>query len=738
MKEYQNATQNLTCNDNVQVSLDENCEATIGADMVLEGGPYGCYDTRYDVLVLNALGGIIPQPLGPAAIGKTYTVKVIDNQTNQLCWGSIIVKDKLGPIIECRDLTIACSEALPAEPAPAFTGPNTMVIENINEPLGEAGAPVPDVHSYDFDYSFYPPGTPVEDVDVIVKLIEHTWLPDLDIVASNPAGDQVDVFDVTGCFGAEFDMDLIFDDEGTGGLTQCADLNAGGARLQCLIAPGVQSNTVLSAFDGTDAGGIWSLTYRDNVTGDDGIIVTAGLIVTANAPAVVPTDNCGSVTVTVEESYIDDSCGGPAGQYVRTWTATDNSGNSESCTQTITLSRPTVAEIEIPANIKWTCTQYDIFPNIIDPTAVHPFIVDCDASSALLDATCYSASCDDLDFSFQDNAGINSTTTGGGCPGLGLDDADVLAVTGSGYPTVNGAPLISICEIGVEHEDIIVQECVGTFKIVRQWTIIDWCSNPIAIRQENQVIKVVDEEAPIIELFGVDGKINSSYGNSLIPALGNLGNPNTTGGCGQAPQNTGGTVFTALVQLPGTGNQFNPDQFTNISLESVLLTINHQHVEDLDIFLKGPSNKVIELSTDNGINGVGYHKTKFVDDTSVPVISNGVASPFTGRYRPEGTFDISCGGFNGTVATLAEMTSNWQADVLGTWELIVFDDDQDNIGEMVEWKLNFSFGDVTIDVYDATASGSIHTICEGSVLVPPIQDCDDNCSGVDHYITELW
>ncbi|MEZ4931401.1 MAG: hypothetical protein R2788_04620 [Saprospiraceae bacterium] len=54
--EYQNATQNLTCNDNVQISLDQNCEITVGADMVLEGGPYGCYDTRYTVQVLGPLG----------------------------------------------------------------------------------------------------------------------------------------------------------------------------------------------------------------------------------------------------------------------------------------------------------------------------------------------------------------------------------------------------------------------------------------------------------------------------------------------------------------------------------------------------------------------------------------------------------------------------------------------------------------------------------------------------------
>ena len=737
VNEFPNPTNSLTCNDNVQVSLDENCSKTLGADDILEGGPYGCYDLRYSVMVLSPLG----QPLGNTVDGSfiegPWIVKVTDDTTGQSCWGSIIVKDKLPPEIECRDLTIDCGGELPSEPAPAFVGPNAMIIENIGEPLGEPGAPVPDIHSYDFDYSFYPPGTPVLDVDVVVHLIEHTWLPDLDIVATSPGGTDVDVFQVTGCFGAEFPIHCIFDDEGLGGLTMCAQLDANRARLQCFQAPGVQNNMVLDAFDGEDAGGIWQLTYTDNVAADDGVIVAAGLIITANAPAVAPSDNCdNNPTVTVEESYIDDSCGGPAGEWIRTWTAVDDSGNEATCTQTITVNRPALGDVEVPRDIKWTCTQYEIFPNIIEATPVHIMIdtSDCDPATDLLDATCYNPSCDDLDFAFQDNPNINSTSNGGtGCPGLGLDDADVLAVTGSGYPHVNGNELISICEIGIEYEDIIVQECIGSFKIIRQWTLVDWCSNPVEVVQLNQVIKVVDEEAPIIELLGVDGEITSNYGNAQIPAFGNYGNPTTTGGCG--PDN--GTVFTALFQIPGTGAAFNPDQFTNIELESVLLTLSHENVDDLDIFLRGPSDKVIELSTDNGMNGLGYYKTKFVDDLNVPVIST-AAAPFTGRYRPEGTLDISCGGFNGTVATLDDMITNWQADALGTWELIIFDDDADNVGQIIEWKLNFSAGDITLDVYNANATGSIHTVCEGSVHVPPVQDCTDNCSGIDHYITELW
>ncbi|MBI5914976.1 MAG: HYR domain-containing protein, partial [Bacteroidetes bacterium] len=40
VNEFPNATQTLVCNDNVQVSLDQDCISPIGADAILEGGPY--------------------------------------------------------------------------------------------------------------------------------------------------------------------------------------------------------------------------------------------------------------------------------------------------------------------------------------------------------------------------------------------------------------------------------------------------------------------------------------------------------------------------------------------------------------------------------------------------------------------------------------------------------------------------------------------------------------------------
>jgi hypothetical protein len=45
-----NVTNNLVCNDEVNISVDENCRVTLNPDMFLEGGPYGCFDD-YQIIV---------------------------------------------------------------------------------------------------------------------------------------------------------------------------------------------------------------------------------------------------------------------------------------------------------------------------------------------------------------------------------------------------------------------------------------------------------------------------------------------------------------------------------------------------------------------------------------------------------------------------------------------------------------------------------------------------------------
>ena len=106
----------LACNDNVQISLDENCEAIVGADLILEGGQYGCYDTRYGVIIDFNQDGVFEasegNALGAADVGMTYNVQVTDLVTGNSCWGSIEVEDKLIPDLHCEPITALCSDDL--------------------------------------------------------------------------------------------------------------------------------------------------------------------------------------------------------------------------------------------------------------------------------------------------------------------------------------------------------------------------------------------------------------------------------------------------------------------------------------------------------------------------------------------------------------------------------------------------------------------------------------------------
>lgn len=79
----------------------------------------------------------------------------------------------------------------------------------------------------------------------------------------------------------------------------------------------------------------------------------------------------------------------------------------------------------------------------------------------------------------------------------GLEDADVLAATGSGVPAVMG----SACPLSITYHDQKLEACDGVdtnvvFKILRNWTILNWCTGEIYT--DLQVIKVLDKIAPAV------------------------------------------------------------------------------------------------------------------------------------------------------------------------------------------------------------------------------------------------
>ncbi len=117
----------LACNDNINLSVDGDCEATVTVDMILEGYEGIDCDGPFVVEIQYLDGTPIPTSpsVGATEVGQTFIVMVSD-PTGNSCWGNLTVEDKIDPIIVCPDdAEIFCTEGTePSYPAdyPTVTG----------------------------------------------------------------------------------------------------------------------------------------------------------------------------------------------------------------------------------------------------------------------------------------------------------------------------------------------------------------------------------------------------------------------------------------------------------------------------------------------------------------------------------------------------------------------------------------------------------------------------------------
>ncbi|MEM9548097.1 MAG: HYR domain-containing protein [Bacteroidota bacterium] len=110
--EFQPSSNQLSCNNGINLSLDQNCEAVINADQILEGSEYGCFDD-YCITVETETGIPHPNFFTVNDINQTFIVTVIDcngDSTNS-CWGAVTIEEKFTPELQCPvDVTIACNQ----------------------------------------------------------------------------------------------------------------------------------------------------------------------------------------------------------------------------------------------------------------------------------------------------------------------------------------------------------------------------------------------------------------------------------------------------------------------------------------------------------------------------------------------------------------------------------------------------------------------------------------------------
>ncbi|MEP7195031.1 MAG: T9SS type A sorting domain-containing protein [Saprospiraceae bacterium] len=94
----------------------------------------------------------------------------------------------------------------------------------------------------------------------------------------------------------------------------------------------------------------------------------------------------------------------------------------------------------------------------------------------------------------------------------------------SGVPNVNGDPLFpswGLCKAAVTFEDQLIPQCPKSFKVLRTWTVIDWCMpSGQNIYRRYQVIKVIDDRGPIVlcsPLMNISTDVNECTGTVIVP-----------------------------------------------------------------------------------------------------------------------------------------------------------------------------------------------------------------------------
>ncbi len=436
-------TSTLTCNGDVNISVDETCSITFFADQFLEGGPYGCYENYAMEIYPFGSGPAVPvaegQSIEFSSLLGTHEIRVYDaNNPDNFCWGFFTAEDKLAPSIECEDITLLCTDptdvgaSTPGGEVP-YLGTPGLPVNNLLDPavaeIAVNGGAISNV-SLDLD-------------------ISHTWIGDLVITLESPSGTVATVFD--GCGNVD-NLVATFADGNPA-------FDCGASAVGNTYSP----VDAFSAFNGEMASGTWLLTVDDNVGGDNGTFNSFNLTIDA-AGVPVPggelVDNCSNGEVEYTEVVVQGSCTDPfASQIIRTWTGSDASGNeAEPCVQTITVNRETLATLTLPQN-------YDGLDG-------NPGPIECDA--AVLDS----------DEPFHPNGDPNLDAGTYGAPG-GVGECGTIITY---YEDV----VIPICDQTCSYTN-------NSYKVVRQFTILDWCTGEILT--PTQILKVEDTTAP--ELSGI-------------------------------------------------------------------------------------------------------------------------------------------------------------------------------------------------------------------------------------------
>jgi Secretion system C-terminal sorting domain len=107
----------LGCTQNLQISLDANGQVTITVGLIAPFAAQNCPGTLL-LTVFDPAGLPISPVLNCSLVNQTLAVKIEHAASGNLCWGSVVVKDYLPPVIFIAEKYLFCTESA----APAMIG----------------------------------------------------------------------------------------------------------------------------------------------------------------------------------------------------------------------------------------------------------------------------------------------------------------------------------------------------------------------------------------------------------------------------------------------------------------------------------------------------------------------------------------------------------------------------------------------------------------------------------------
>ena len=265
--------------------------------------------------------------------------------------------------------------------------------------------------------------------------------------------------------------------------------------------------------------------FKPQLTCQDTIIscISDYSVAAIGSPTV--TDNCGVASLTFTEDFTTRDCfyTNPGGdtitaEILRTWTATDVNGNTNTCAQYIYLKRNTIDDVVFPAN--------------------------------------------------RDDFGL---------PALDCSQ-NPQDLTLTGEPTIENRPLLTggHCELIISFSDQTIEFCgPGGYRILRNWRVVDYCTGNF--KEHIQIIKVADKTAPEIACIADIQEFTDTYScdaTVLLPMM------PTTDDCSSVtvtPSWAYGSGFGPFENIPVGNHQVTytaTDECGNSSTCTVMLTVS--------------------------------------------------------------------------------------------------------------------------------------------------------------------